>query len=39
MVITAVLVKSIGIVPDWPIPAHSTTQYEVARTVYRPCRV
>ena len=33
MVITAVLVKFIGIVPDWPIPAHSTTQYEVARTV------
>jgi hypothetical protein len=28
-----------GIVPLWPRPAHSTVQYDVAVTVYRPWRV
>jgi hypothetical protein len=33
IVITAVRLKSSGMVPLWPIPAHVTRQYEVARTV------
>jgi hypothetical protein len=33
IVMTAVRVKSSGMVPLWPIPDQVTPQYEVARTV------
>ena len=38
-VMTSDSVKSMGIVPAAPMPFHSTSQNDVADTVYRPCLV